>query len=216
MAGWSWKKLKVNGYDAILMDINMPEMDGYTTSRKIRQQYGNRDLPIIALTANTTPEDKEKAMAAGMDDLVGKPIHMHTLLAVLCKWVRCKQQDFLKPLPADTKSSVTQNSEASVLPMLQGIDTTDSDTVAGSNLEPDFAAVRQSLLELQHLLARDDSRAVEVIQTLTGSLPGTESNSLFSILSILSRQVLAYSYDDAADSLKRLFQELDKAKEGGT
>ncbi|WP_321494026.1 PAS domain S-box protein [uncultured Desulfobacter sp.] len=207
------EKLKENDYDGILMDIHMPEMDGYTTSRRIRQIHGNRDLPIIALTANTTAEDREKVVAAGMDDLVGKPIHIPTLLAVLCKWVRCKEGDFLGPLPTETKPLFTKKFEGSALPVRQGLDARDADTVAGSDKEPDYAIVRQLLLDLQKLLARDDSRAGDVVQELTGLFPGMKSSSLFSIL---SRQVSTYSYDDAGKTLDRLFKALDEVKEGNT
>ncbi len=196
--------LKEHDYDGILMDINMPEMDGYTTARRIRQIYGRRDLPIIALTANTVPEDREKALAAGMDDQVGKPIYIHTLLAVLRKWVRCKQRDRLAPQPAEIKPPFIENFEESALAMLPGVDTR-------TDQEPDSATVGQLLLNLQKLLARDDSRAGEVVQELTVFFSGTDSSTLFSLL---SRQVCAYNYDDAAKTLGRLFQELDKLKGG--
>lgn len=196
--------LKKNDYDGILMDINMPEMDGYTTTRRIRQIYGSRDLPIIALTGNTVPEDMEKALAAGMDDQVSKPIHIHTLLAVLCKWIRCNQHDRLAPQPSEIKPPFIENFEKSALPMLPGIDTR-------ADQAPDSATVGQLLLNLQKLLARDDSRAGEVVQELTVFFPGTDRRTLFSLL---SRQVCAYNYDDAAKTLGRLFQELDKPKGG--
>ena len=75
-------------YDAVLMDINMPEMDGYTASREIRQLPGFWDLPIIAMTANAMTGDREKALAAGMNDHITKPIDVKELLIALRKWVK--------------------------------------------------------------------------------------------------------------------------------
>ena len=79
--------LENKGYDAVLMDINMPEMDGYAASRKIRENPKFRDLPIIAMTANAMAGDREKALAAGMNDHVAKPIDVTSLLNVLEKWI---------------------------------------------------------------------------------------------------------------------------------
>ena len=74
-------------YDLILMDVQMPQMDGYTATREIRTLSDNRkaNIPIIAMTANAFEEDKEKAFAAGMDDHIAKPIAIHILLDTLNK-----------------------------------------------------------------------------------------------------------------------------------
>jgi signal transduction histidine kinase/DNA-binding response OmpR family regulator len=73
-------------YDLILMDINMPVMDGLEATRRIRAlESGTRRTPIIALTANALPGDKEKFIDAGMDEYLSKPIHEHTLMNMLYK-----------------------------------------------------------------------------------------------------------------------------------
>jgi signal transduction histidine kinase/DNA-binding response OmpR family regulator len=77
-------------YDLILMDCQMPEMDGYTASRKIRQgELGEhyRDIPIVALTANAMLGDRENCFAAGMSDYLAKPIDEGLLLGCLKKWL---------------------------------------------------------------------------------------------------------------------------------
>ena len=72
-------------YDLILMDIQMPNMNGYEASRAIRSlnEPGKSDLPIFALTANTSPEDKQNAVGAGMNRHLGKPIDVSNMLKIL-------------------------------------------------------------------------------------------------------------------------------------
>ena len=79
---------KPEGYfDAILMDIMMPAMDGYQAARAIRGS-GKKDaetIPIIAMTANAFEEDRQAALAAGMDDYVAKPVEISELFRTIMK-----------------------------------------------------------------------------------------------------------------------------------
>jgi CheY-like chemotaxis protein len=75
-------------FDAILLDCQMPGMDGYETSAAIRQrENGSRRVPIIALTANNSEEDREKCLASGMDDYLGKPLQIAALAGALERWI---------------------------------------------------------------------------------------------------------------------------------
>ena len=67
-------------YDLILMDIRLPDLDGYEATGRIRENTGGRGVPIIAITAHALEEDREKALEAGCDDYHAKPVHFSKLL----------------------------------------------------------------------------------------------------------------------------------------
>ena len=71
------------GFDAVLMDVQMPVMDGYTATRTLRQQPGLEMLPIIAMTANAMASDRAACLEAGMNDHIGKPFELDALVALL-------------------------------------------------------------------------------------------------------------------------------------
>jgi CheY-like chemotaxis protein len=72
------------GVDVVLMDLMMPDLDGYDTIRIVRQLEPNRKLPIIAVTAKAMAGDREKCIRAGATDYIAKPVDMESLLTKLC------------------------------------------------------------------------------------------------------------------------------------
>ncbi|MBA3683816.1 MAG: HAMP domain-containing protein [Planctomycetes bacterium] len=78
---------KTPNIDCVLMDIMMPEMDGYDTMRAIRQNQRFKSLPIIALTAKAMKGDREKCIEAGASDYIAKPVDTEKLLSLLCVWL---------------------------------------------------------------------------------------------------------------------------------
>ncbi|MGQ3051245.1 MAG: response regulator [Roseateles sp.] len=98
--------LDIEGFDAVLMDCQMPVMDGYEATRALRQRPALKDLPVIAMTANAMAGDREKVMAAGMNDHVAKPFRVDELFETLAYWVR----------------PVVAQPEARALPSVSGLD----------------------------------------------------------------------------------------------
>lgn len=105
-------------FDCVLMDCQMPVMDGYEATRKIRENKALSSLPIVAMTANAMQGDKEKCVAAGMNDHVAKPINTNELFSTLAKWISAKE--------AGGQEAITETyqpaSKESGLPDLPGID----------------------------------------------------------------------------------------------
>jgi CheY-like chemotaxis protein len=98
-----------NDYDAVLMDEQMPEKDGYTATGKLREDQRFKELPIIAMTAHAMAGDADKSIAAGMSDHVTKPIDPDKLFATLQKWIK----------PSE-KRAAAQKSAVSEEPTVEG------------------------------------------------------------------------------------------------
>ena len=81
-------KLALSNYDGVLMDVQMPVMDGYQATRRLKESAALKSLPVIAMTANAMQEDREKCLRAGMVDFISKPILPQTLYQVLSKWIK--------------------------------------------------------------------------------------------------------------------------------
>ncbi len=84
--------LEHDQFDAILMDCQMPVMDGYAATRAIRSDERWMDTPIIAMTANAMAGDRERCIEAGMNDYVAKPVRMHDVVSVLIAWTRDRKR----------------------------------------------------------------------------------------------------------------------------
>jgi two-component system sensor histidine kinase/response regulator len=85
------ERIATSNFDAVLMDCQMPVMDGFTATRRIRElelSRGAKRLPIIALTANVMSEDREKCLAAGMDAHLGKPIEVAQVIEALSRFLK--------------------------------------------------------------------------------------------------------------------------------
>ena len=82
------EKVKVADYDLVLMDMQMPVMDGITATREIRKELRLQALPIVAMTANAMQGDRDHCIAAGMNDHVAKPIEPEALWLALLKWIK--------------------------------------------------------------------------------------------------------------------------------
>jgi two-component system sensor histidine kinase/response regulator len=88
--------LEAGTFDAVLMDVQMPLMDGLEATRLLRAMPGRQDVPVIAMTAHAMAQDRERCLAAGMNDFVSKPFELGELVRVLARWTARTPE----PLPA--------------------------------------------------------------------------------------------------------------------
>jgi PAS domain S-box-containing protein len=114
-------ELRQHDYDMVLMDIQMPGMNGYEATARIRQDLQRSDLPVIAMTAHTMSGDRERCLEAGMNDHVGKPVDPDALFAVLVRWIRPRKHDAAAILAKDGR--IKLGARAPALPeTLDGFD----------------------------------------------------------------------------------------------
>ncbi len=116
-------------FDGVLMDLQMPIMDGFTATQRIREDERYRDLPIIAMTANAMAGDRERCLEAGMNDHVAKPIDVRELFETLGRWVRATSP--APPVPATTPSA--EAADEGAFPAIDGIDVADGLARMGGN-----------------------------------------------------------------------------------
>jgi PAS domain S-box-containing protein len=106
-------------FDGVLMDCQMPVMDGYTATREIRKNPQLNELPIIAMTANAMAGDREKVIEAGMNDHIAKPLNVAEMFATIAKWVKASDGAGGTPV-----AEVVTKQTVGGLPLLPGIDVT--------------------------------------------------------------------------------------------
>ncbi len=170
--------LEQHTVDGVLMDIQMPVMDGYEATRAIRQQARWRDLPILAMTASTLTGDRDKAIAAGMQDHISKPIDVDLMFKVLARWVHPAS---VPPAGAQAPQTAATAASAAEFPALAGIDTalglrrTQNNDALYRKLLGRFASGQQDIAErLRAAIAADDwalaQREVHTFKGLAGTI----------------------------------------------
>jgi signal transduction histidine kinase/DNA-binding response OmpR family regulator/HPt (histidine-containing phosphotransfer) domain-containing protein len=170
-----------NKYDIVLMDMQMPVMDGITAAKIIRGDARHTGLPIVAMTANVMAADREKCIEAGMNDHVSKPIDPEELFTVLLRWIEPRGAESAAPVAA-TKAAepvAVKTPDAEVLQIL-GIDTKGALRRTGGNRLRYEALLRKfaqpnagGVTEIRAALAAGD---VETAARTAHSLKGAAAN----------------------------------------
>jgi signal transduction histidine kinase/ligand-binding sensor domain-containing protein/DNA-binding response OmpR family regulator/HPt (histidine-containing phosphotransfer) domain-containing protein len=125
---WNGKEaveaLNDNEFDAVLMDLQMPEMDGFEATRAIRSDNRYQNLPIIAMTAHAMTGDREKCLRAGMNDHISKPINSADLIGTITKWLPSRWEGSTESLPPLVEAP--HGAEGELPESLPGIDVKDA------------------------------------------------------------------------------------------
>ena len=122
------EQINANHFDCVLMDIQMPEMDGYEATRIIREDQRFEALPILAMTANAMPEDRQRCLDAGMNDYIAKPINFKQMFATLAQWITPGERE-IPELPQEPP----EDTASTPIPGLPGIDTASGLARVGGN-----------------------------------------------------------------------------------
>ena len=181
-------------FDAVLMDIQMPVLDGYDATRLIRQRWGALDLPVIAMTANAMASDREACLAAGMNDHVGKPFDLNHLVALLLRLVSRMAQtqpdaNFAAPAVAPQGTAIGDPTMvldvASALARMGGVRSLY--VRAAREFVADLPA---QLQQLGPLVASDHPQAARQLHTLKGSAAMLGANRLAEAAAALEQRCL--------------------------
>ena len=118
-------------FDLVLMDIQMPVMDGYQAAMEIRKGRRFDKLPIVAMTASAMTQDKKRATESGMNDHVSKPIDVHELFSTLLKWI--EPGDRSSAVPGSLEAFVPESLDESDIPDMPGINVQEGLKRVGGN-----------------------------------------------------------------------------------
>jgi signal transduction histidine kinase/CheY-like chemotaxis protein/HPt (histidine-containing phosphotransfer) domain-containing protein len=208
--------VKKKTYDGVLMDCQMPVMDGYTATTMIRRRFSSDELPILALTANVTRADIQHAMDVGMDGFIAKPIEASQLIAMMAKWITPRVPMAMTPTLMEQDEEVDE-ALMETLASFTYIDTHDGLNRIGGSL-PMYAkllkrfatnqkeAVDHAVLALVE--ARHDD-AIRFIHTLKSSAGSIGAIKLFELAKISEAEMRSGNLSSVmhAEEMKSLLNE---------
>lgn len=207
--------LEKSSYDIVLMDCQMPEMDGYQATKEIRRREGEaRHTIIIAMTAYALPEDREACLTAGMDDYISKPIRQHELAGVLERWTgktspRSETDNSQKHLESSESASI----DAGVIESLRKLQMKDEPDFLSSLIDLFFEDVPDHLAIMQTAIAQSDARILanksHSLKSSCGNLGATKMTAICQSLEAIGRKG---SVDGAAALMRELKEEFSRVR----
>ncbi|MER5510627.1 response regulator [Streptomyces sp. NPDC002766] len=193
-------------YQAVLMDCQMPRMDGYATTRELRRREarGDTHLPVVAMTASALAEDRERCLAAGMDDYVSKPVAADELEETLARWVNPADQQTDDEAPRD---SIEQR-----LNELRGDGSPGENELVDRLVDHFLVRAPEMTSALFHALDRHDSEEIaEVAHSLRGAAGNIGARGLADCCTELEQYAEAGDPAPLTQAAPRLQEELDRA-----
>ena len=179
-------------FDAVLMDLHMPKMDGFEATRQIRAEFAGLEIPIIAMTAAVMPEDRLRCAEVGMSDFVAKPMDSEDLLRCLARWV--KPRESIETTAADEHASVFDSLRS--MPgfnLVDALDRLGQDRALLRQLLLGFAADQADVREkLAHWIQLGDrGAAANLLHALKGAAGNLGASELAIVTERLERDVRA-------------------------
>lgn len=170
-------------YDLVLMDVQMPVMDGYEAARKIRSNLRLSNLPVISMTAHTMNEDREKSLQSGMNDQVNKPINPDELFSVIAKYVKTSSfitSDTIKLNREEDNTKALPWSKLNSIKFAEGLVRVGSNQELYKKLLLQFRASNVETLDnIKTALSKGDGKtAARLVHTVKGVAANIGANQL--------------------------------------
>jgi signal transduction histidine kinase/DNA-binding response OmpR family regulator len=204
------ERLQRRRYDVVFMDCEMPEMDGYAATAEIRRRHAAPRLPIVAMTAHAMEGDRERCLAAGMDDYVSKPLQAPALEAIVRRWASVVDDAVPAPAsPAEATRPVAAAVDAARLSELRGILAGDGDPSTYIGVIQAFLVDTMTRLDtLRQAVARaDDVTVLQLAHALTGSLLNLGISRMAALTQTLEDRAGRRDLADVAKLVQRLEDE---------
>lgn len=205
-------------FDGVLMDIQMPVMDGLTATREIRKNPRLADVPIIAMTANVLASDQEQCLNAGMNDIIVKPLDPNPMMVTLAKWIKPTH-------PAPSACQTAPHAE-DTLPELEGVQVAEGVRRIGGSVSGYCAILEKFRHSQQHTLSdislalagKDRETALRLVHTLKGLLGTLGAGLLQQDAAVLEASIrndeqnrIDALLTEIGLKLPRLFDDIDRA-----
>lgn len=193
-------------FEAVLMDVHMPRMDGFETTRVLRQREEGAHTPVIAMTAGVLPDERERCLAAGMDDFVAKPVDGDVLATALQRWVAAAPgATSQSPSGADVRDSDSDVIDPQTVAVLRNIGPSDGWGIFPAAANAFLGDVPVQLSALRTAVEHDDVRAVtEAAHRLRGAAAYLGANAV----AVLCAELEA-AQSAQGDEVERLIGALD-------
>jgi PAS domain S-box-containing protein len=201
-------------YDIILMDIQMPVMNGFQATEAIRKKYSSDELPIIAMTANAMKGDREACLESGMNDYVAKPIKKDALFAVLNNWISDLKKITYDSTPPEPHSQppeisaapVTERPDNSVINIEDGLERLGGNETIYFQLLKSFKDTYANFIQsINELIQSDNNLAIREVH----SLKGAAANLSISEVQMASKSLEAALKEEAKENIDQLIQTLE-------
>jgi two-component system sensor histidine kinase/response regulator len=202
-------------YGAVLMDCQLPGMDGCQATAEIRRREGTaRHIPIIAMTASAFQEDRERCLAAGMDDYLAKPVMVGDIRAVLARWLPDEAAPSPRPGRADGARPAGQVIDPDRLAALRELEAAgDRSALVARVVDAFVTGLPANLADLHAAVGRRDATAVDhAAHSLKGAAATLGGLRVVELCEELPGLAGDGAWTAAGDLVRRLEQELDSVQ----